>query len=462
MEKISNLIRNWGKIVEDNWKEKLCPYPFYGEESNAYGQIRITEFKFDGESGVTIRVNISLLNQKMISLEMNSLESNNINIPLFFYEFEGEHTFEISNNYRESIHRYDSKYGYFSRIKIIPIEQFNRNIYENDNLIYFEGDILFSASPIVSNKCIIVIEKGAIPTDDWIKIQKIFDIWDRNIREMCITDVSKIETKLNDLFNTAVSSANIDIYNVAQANCICCTINDKKFMYDIGITRNTEDRESENVQVALAEINRLEVEAVLLSHWDLDHILGVCYNQSCLVENLWIVPDFMKLYDKIPLSVKRLCNYLLTVGKSTVCLIDTESRQKNYFTSSDNKISIYLGTPKATYGISRSNNGGILLRIENQKAILMPGDCENTIIPSSATSKELDYFVVPHHGSNMSDPCVKGKICETTIAYVSRGKHPGHCNYDIDIDKKYKLQNFKYICDTINLGICNVKYSIEI
>jgi hypothetical protein len=126
----------------------------------------------------------------MIRLEMNALESNNT--PLFFYELECEHTFDNPNNYWEFIHDYkylSGDYGYFTRIKIIPIEQFNRNIYEYDNLIYFEGDILFSASPIVSNKCIIVIEKGSIPTDDWIKIQKIFDIWDRNIRKMCITDV---------------------------------------------------------------------------------------------------------------------------------------------------------------------------------------------------------------------------------------------------------------------------------
>ena len=451
--------------MENERKERLCPYPFYGKENTLYGQVHIVSQEWDGESGVTVRVNVSLLNSNMVREELEAVETDHA--LLYFYEFTGEHTFEVPHTGEEHILKYHEvpdlfkqERNTFRRVQIIPVEQAGSDTYENDNRIYFEGELLFSASPILSHKTTLVIEEGPVPSHDWKNIKKIFDHWDITRKNRCITDDTVIRTKLNNLFYTKVTSACVDIYHAAQANCICCTVNGKKIMYDVGITRDEQDRNSLQVQSALGEIARLQAEAVFLSHWDLDHILGVCYNPSFLMQKLWIAPDFEKLYDKIPLAVQRLCNYLLVEGKSTVCLIDTQSKTKNYFTSRDDKISIYLGTPRAAYGINRANNGGLLLRIENQKSILLPGDCENTLFSNFAAQRELDYVVIPHHGSYMSDPFVKGKKGKVNVAYICRGKHPGHCNYDSDIKSKYRRKNFKIVRNTMYLR--KNKYSIKL
>jgi len=52
-------------------------------------------------------------------------------------------------------------------------------------------------------------------------------------------------------------------------------------MFDIGITRNNEDRTSKCVNDALNEIAKLEVKAVVLSHWYLDYVV-VPHHGSCM------------------------------------------------------------------------------------------------------------------------------------------------------------------------------------
>lgn len=247
---------------------------------------------------------------------------------------------------------------------------------------------------------------------------------------------------------------------MAQANFINCILNNKKnVLFDVGVTRSKSDRESKAVQASLNEISNILINGIVLSHWDLDHILGIAYTHNSAKNCTWIAPDFRKLYDpnKYPLSVLRLCNFLIRNGKGCLCLVDTSQNNKQFYVSKDDKISIWLGEPKSLNGINRANNGGLLLKVVNTKSILLTGDCENSIHPINSYSSGLDYIVIPHHGSQMSSPQATGK--GDAIAYVSYGKKRGHCTLDNYLLTKYKRRNFKKIYRTKMLNATNIKYT---
>lgn len=144
-------------------------------------------------------------------------------------------------------------------------------------------------------------------------------------------------------------------------------------------------------------------------------------------------------------------------GKGRLCLVDTSQSNKQFYTSRDHKASIWLGEPKPSNGINRANNGGLLLKIENRKSILLTGDCENAIHPTGIYSGELDYFIIPHHGSKMSCPQAEGE--KDSTAYVSYGKKQGNCKLDSGLGEKYKRRHFTNLCRTKKLDENHVKYT---
>ena len=433
------------------------------KKKEAYGQIRIIESRWDGDKQVEIKAEISLINSDMINLELEYLATEN---PLlYFYEFSGEAKVDLDKYHMPTMpfffEEWNRLYGGMAKVTIYTEDEFTRSQNEDNQngigQICFYGELLFAMSPAIAKKSVIVIEDIARNKE----LYKLYDIYNEVIEKNSIVLNNEIADKLNEIFDEGITDAKIDIYNVAQANFINCILNNKKnVLFDVGVTRSKSDRESKAVQASLNEISKLLINGIILSHWDLDHILGIAYAHNTAKDCTWIAPDFRKLYDakKYPLSVLRLCNYLIRNGKGCVCLVDTSQNNKQFYVSKDNKISIWLGEPKSSNGINRANNGGLLLKIENVKSILLTGDCENNIHPINLYSSKLDYIVVPHHGSLMSSPKAKGK--NDAIAYVNYGNKRGHCNLDINLFHKYKSNNFKKIYRTNKLNVRNIKYTV--
>ena len=148
------------------------------------------------------------------------------------------------------------------------------------------------------------------------KLNKTYDTWNTTIKKECIYDDNVISAELYKLFDNTVKSCEVRIYNVGQANCCYCDLTTKKIFFDIGVARSSKSLEMPLIKSAVQEISTLDADAVILSHWDLDHILGVCYNQKCMEGKIWVVPDFEKLYSYPTISIKRVCNYLIKNGKS--------------------------------------------------------------------------------------------------------------------------------------------------
>lgn len=443
--------------------EKFMPYPFIdngnGEQDNqVYGQIYLEEISyFADKEGVRVRISASLSNEVMIAMEYEAIEfetNNKYEAPLFFYEFEGEATFEDKAELAKYILLYGGIDTYYKfRIIDMGAPDIDIELIREKYKVLFSGQITFSASPILTHKVSIVVDRMQDEKDkNALKmLQAVYDNWDKTIKNKCVYDKIEIQKKLDDLFGNNLVSRNVSIYNVGQANCCYCDFDTKKIFFDIGVTRSSVDRQSTLVSKAINEISKLDVDAVVLSHWDLDHILGVCYNQKCLYDKIWIVPDFEKLYSSPRASIKRLCNYLLKNGKSELLMIDTTDVDKELFVSSNSSVAIYMGTPKAAHGINKMNNGGLIMKLQNRRNILLPGDCENTIIPLNVAGVEYDIVVVPHHGSIMSDPKVKGKTGKRNIAYICCGNVTGNCIMDSEIVDKYNANGFDTVHRTKNL-----------
>jgi len=453
--------------------EKFMPYPFIDKgnsesDNRIYGQIYLDEITFFGEGyneGGKLRISASLVNKVMIDMEYEAMESQNP--PLFFYEFTGEATF---NDLRE-LAKHKLRLGKFEglyKFRIIDIEDSDADLEiireQFRNRVMFMGEITFSASPIVTHKVILVVEERTDGKDEeaYRKLIATYDKWDATRRSQCVYDEKKIQDELNNLFGNKVVCRNVYIYNVGQANCCYCDLDTKKLFFDIGVTRSSKEIKNSLIQKAITEISKLDTDAVVLSHWDLDHILGVCYNQKCLSDKIWLVPDFEKLYSVPRLSIKRLCNYLLMTGKSKVLMVDTSVANKSLFVSSNKAVAFYKGTPKAAYGINKMNNGGLIMKLQNSKNILLPGDCENSVIPLDVAGKEYDNVIVPHHGSVMSDPKVKGKKGKKNAAYICCGNVTGHCIMDSQIVDKYNANGFERVHKTKNLIRKKIKFKISL
>ena len=461
---------------EEEHLRKYEPYPFIkesGEENNkrVFGVLGIEEIKVwdDGDSA-QIHVNVSLFNKRMLDEEYEALESKEN--PLFFYEFSGELTSDVRKEYvlgRDNYYDLRDIFGfrpYFDRrylvFRIIDLEDQEGAIEIQGDHLTFIGDLLFSASPVLVRKVGIVLEDVLIKgTAEERKLNAIFSKWNDEIKKSCIRDDAMIKSELNYFFSPSEICTSINLYNVGQTNCCYCDLGHKKMFFDIGVTRSSEDLKAPLIDSALTEISKLDIDAVMLSHWDMDHILGVCYNQKCLNNKLWIVPDFDHLYYYPPVAVRRVCNYLLKVGRSKVLMLNTCQSNKQYFASHNDQVSIYLGEPKAANGINKANNGGLLMGLQNRRTILLPGDCENSMIPNAAVAKQYDYVVVPHHGSVMSGPRMKADPRGRRTAYICDGKITGNFSPDFSIVQKYHRAGFHRVHATKNLKINN-KYVISL
>lgn len=468
------------KNYEMEHLEKYKPFPFVKNaecvnNDRVYGQIYLDEWVNLGKKdGGIIRISASLVNKQMLNMEYEAIESEPT--PLFFYEFRGEMTYDGEAKSLEmmlrNIHDIQNiKNGKepdnFYLIRIIDTETIGGNlenvIKEYGYKLAFEGEITFSASPVLSRKVIIVVEDRA---DDEAckKLSKIYSSWNKNIKSKCVYDEQIIISELGRLFDSRVKGCEVRIYNVGQANCCYCDLKTKKIFFDIGVTRSAEDIKTSTVHSAVKEISTLDVDAVILSHWDLDHILGVCCNQHCLKEKIWIVPDFEKMYSQPTASIKRLCNYLIKDGKSKLFMVDTSQENKKdkpFFESSNKAVTIYKGELRASHGVNKRNNGGLLLKLENNRNILLPGDCENQVILKVTGANQYDNVLVPHHGAVMSEPTFRGKKGKKNAAYISCGKITGNCKLDDKIVTKYKAKGFKYIRKTKNLTVRN-KYCVNL
>lgn len=349
----------------------------------------------------------------------------------------------------------------------------NESLYENDNievLATIKGNILFSASPIIEKKGKLIVTKNKGLLAD-VDFQKVIDdsVYSCNVVPKKVADQADVVKIIENIVKESVPER-LFAFNVGQANCISIALdNGKNIFFDIGLTKNDIERKNLDIKKAISEYGKIEPDLIILSHWDLDHILGIPYADSAIWNSHWVVPDLWGLqnytykkngkikYKYLSDSAKRLLKFLAWKHPDKIVIIDEEWKEQCIYSDTSGKFKLWCGkrvttcgynAKKKKYCITCANNFGLIITTRgNNKTALLAGDCDYKIIPNEIWKENFDYVVVPHHGSRISKVLPKAAN-DDSIAVLSYGimntyGHPDN-QHIVELDK-----NGFEVCTTV-------------
>lgn len=265
-----------------------------------------------------------------------------------------------------------------------------------------QGMLLFSASPIQRIHCGIEF----FSEKELKKEPAIENYIRKQIKEvMSNYEFSDLLKDIQGVYNLRGS-----VYNVGQGNFISLVINEnKKIFFDMGCAVFPNEVLKEDYYIDENKNDIIKPDYIILSHWDIDHILGVNFfeenNQngwSVFRTPKWIAPDIKLLQNNngeciASLSAQRLCVYLHEAGHLFLV------KQKAVDCLNNMGISLYQGDCKGTPG-SKANNIGLILEINvhaagREQKFLFTGDCSYWRMDPSILKQEYDLIVSSHHGA---------------------------------------------------------------
>ncbi|MDU4846397.1 hypothetical protein [Clostridium sp.] len=349
-----------------------------------------------------------------------------------------------------------------------------------------ETKILFSASPIrVVNGVLYLIDDNI---EEKYKAQKIEKNRIKNFRtsKSIIKNINRcnayLTTELNKCFPKNIYKIKYTMYHIGQGLCSYISFN-RNFgiFYDIGFSKcGTKDTSINfDKKNTYNRFLKNKPRAIILSHWDTDHILGIVYADENIYDKVWIAPD-INYIKNITDSALRLSRYLSLREKlnniaskkykRTLFLISKDYNNKKVYNNSN--LVIYKGKGTATDKHSNKvNNIGLIVEIENRcKNLLLTGDVDYFKMPDELITRNFNYLQVPHHGGDVGFPIFKPKIIAESIAIVPVSpnyniyKHPNNihlsrlaCSGFIVIQSN-DFQQYNDICNSFDKD----KYIIEL
>ena len=312
-----------------------------------------------------------------------------------------------------------SQIGKWIKAKLLLCKEFNENDSNDKNVI--EGFLLFSASPTIRIQAYLQLTEQIINSDEIFKLKNI-----NNFIEQYNKDTSKLIE--DDIVKKTKDISNISgkIYNVGQGNCISITINEKYNIYfDIGESINPSNFTNENnfIHENYLYIQKERPEFIILSHWHMDHFLGIARCELWKSKGgipFWIAPN-LNIIAKSSQSraAMLLCAFL--IKQERILLFDNNRRGNNNYipalesSMNNSRFSLWQGGGnKSPNGIV--NNVGLILKISlnlnnndnfnrnGPQNLLFTGDCEYMQMPEGIFKEYgqtvgYDLVVTPHHGS---------------------------------------------------------------
>lgn len=283
------------------------------------------------------------------------------------------------------------------------------------------GSVLTSASPIeyISGRLVIVEKNPKLPNDYKKLIND--DIYQCRSGAYTLAKRNELQIALDKVFDGEIPQT-VEVYNVGQGYCASIIMHsDRTVFSDMGLSKNPQELCLRKVRYAKSQIRKLTPPiAVVLSHWDLDHILGVTNAADNIYDAVWIVPDIYtsnkttRAYPKyISTSAKRLLKYLDWRNSTGLIRISDEFKRQMVYQNGQKAFSIWTGERRPIHGknqknerytITEANNFGLILFLRSQYTALLPGDCAYEVLPDPLTSREINHLVAPHHCSKMSSP----------------------------------------------------------
>lgn len=382
-------------------------------------------------------------NDKIFGEPFNANNDTHIRYRPFFLEFEG---YCDKKSFGTLLHCIDDENFSFLSGYFIP-DNSQEEIYLEQGVINGEriisvlkGKVIVSASPIeYSNGRLVIVKDDACVPEEFKRVlnDSIYEYENKPYTSTNYCEIKKI-------LDTSIINSKprwIDVYNVGQAYCAAICMDSNEFIFsDIGLTKDKIELEAEEVYKAKDQIRKIKPKMVVLSHWDLDHILGVTNASDSIYDAMWIVPDLWKLRIKnkkgeidnslISDSAKRLLKYLDWKNRDQLIIIDDDLSQTCIYENYTGTMSIWSGKRCAItginennkrYNITKANNFGLIIFLKNRYAALLPGDCEYSVLNSDLLDQKINFLVVPHHCSKMSKPKIK----------VARGKKKAVLSYGL-------------------------------
>ncbi|MCL2861145.1 MAG: hypothetical protein FWE22_01895 [Firmicutes bacterium] len=433
----------------NQFKEKLG---FFDWNQSIYGLVKFTEIvdKLEGQRS-SRGVSISLYNDAIIRYEkqiFNNIEnwetSENRVEPIYFvYEFEG---------FTRSF--YGKENGWYE-LKIISAER-KENYAEDEEFIF--GKVFFAASPVKWQSVKVKLIKQAPMVISKIDYRKQIEIEKK--KGSVILGHGKYFCGY-----PYGSSSIATLYNIGQANSTHIQFNKYVSAFiDIGYpTCGCDSELKKSNLIYKRKISKKNADFVFLTHWCLDHFLGVCEHEHfrnnvkrnrarSLYDAYWLAPDPTNNPDASDASL-RLCLYLLQRKK--ICLIDTKTNPRDHVIGSS-CLDIYSGE----YSGDIRNDFGLIYEIKGKNTnFLFPGDASYRVFPKEIVGRDFKYILAPHHCSGMIPPNIRGiksknllkfhnnQKCgftfDNSIAFITAGKTNTHGHPDPKHMADLKRQNFE-------------------
>ena len=176
-------------------------------------------------------------------------------------------------------------------------------------------------------------------------------------------------------------------FDVGKGDCILFTSGDSHVLIDAGYEETSDD-----IIKKLKEKNVDSLDAMIITHYDKDHVGGAAEIASAIPVSMFYLPDYNGDIDK--------CGDLVTLIDSESMPCERVSSAREFTTgSSDFKINPAL----VAYNPKEKNDNDASLIVEvscGEDQWLLPGDIEKDAIDLWLRDREQEYNVLkyPHHG----------------------------------------------------------------
>ena len=446
-----------------NTHHNLCKLMFHDVKHSDEVWIQIDDIyssneNLDSENPKNF-VRVSLLNQNMLDYDRNMFQ-----------------LLSSENEYQELARNVFRPYFLHFLIDVTKIDEKSITFISNPENLgqWFKGEFLkkendpdmmenlmkglieSSASPVHYEKHTLIIKNIHLGS---IILKEINDTYDAP--SIGVRSDKYVNNELKHIFNNTKFSK-VRVYNVGNGNCIYIKGLDgkkpKNLLYDIGYHNRTYPgsvlgRTSYERSIHAIRSFSKHLDSIILSHWDLDHVLGCAYAPQYLFHRKWIAPNF-PTNEKIVIGARRLAIYLDRIGSLILVDRNPTHQRTGAFASltdltGDSIISFWIGNGlariipgvKRKEAISKINREGIIIEIANKNHhgkttnCLLSGDVPYSSIPNGVNltnNSPINYLVVPHHGSNMdfyelNNSNVAPHACAIiSAADISNLPHPDH------------------------------------
>ncbi|MEJ8553542.1 hypothetical protein [Tepidibacter sp. Z1-5] len=450
-----------------NYKEILNPFPL--DDKTVFGKvIRCDKIDNKDNEGYYYVVEITLTNKEMISFDEDIYSNDGLLNSITKYALEADDSFrnKIKNSFEKynltddlnwvfdvvSDYKKDNKkilkelkkiynkftpyfYEFSAIVEDLDLGEELFNYYHENKYCEFilcdssqnkkynehiiKGNLIFSASPIeVRNKCLVI-------TDNTIPSGYLNRITDKTLFEtghsvINISHRDMLKNLIDKNIPKKIKKIKYTMFNVGQGLCSYVSLNrNYGIFFDVGFTKIKRDTKAFlNKDAFKTRIPKI----IILSHWDLDHILGVSYCNKEIYNRIWIAPDINEIKTKDrSISALRLSKYLqLREALNNFGILPSSSAFKKYLFLINNSfdgqtvyknknIILHKGynDERAVNGKKYSNyknNFGLLLELKNKRNLLLTGDTDYYRMPKSIKSTMFNFLQVPHHGADAGTP----------------------------------------------------------